>query len=473
MRRCKARDFYPLPSSREIQPGTGFLRAPAKINRTGIQVYSGRELGLDEWGDKPVRLWRPPEEVAKAVKTFEAVTLTDDHPPRGVDAVNWHLLAKGDVRDCAMEGEFTAATVIVRDQEQIEVVQGGKAELSCGYEFNLDMTSGTTPEGEPYDGIQRDIVGNHVAIVDRGRAGSRVRIGDQGARMKTHRIKIGDTKLTDKLVIPGFEVDLELDDVVARQVNDKFDLHAHGIGAAKDAYDAAMKKVDSLEAACDAYKQQIAAMGDDDDDEEPDMSEEEDAAFAGEETPEEEAEEKRATGDAAPRIFRTKDGKPTLKSRLRAALDREAKLIAAASPAAIEKAAEERAKVLDAARPLVGDEFEGKGKTVHQIRLAAIDAALKADVTKRVARVQVGDRKLEKLSEADARRAFETLVAVVADGERVAADDDGGDEGLSRAIAGTGGSSAGPARGGRNAWLARSAADSRRHNPTKVTAAKA
>jgi hypothetical protein len=44
-------------------------------------------------------------------------------------------------------------------------------ELSCGYTLDLDETPGTTPEGEHYDAIQRNIVYNHCAIVPKGRAG--------------------------------------------------------------------------------------------------------------------------------------------------------------------------------------------------------------------------------------------------------------------------------------------------------------
>ncbi len=40
------------------------------------------------------------------------------------------------------------------------------------------MTPGVTPNGEPYDGIMRDIIGNHVALVERGRAGSDVLVAD-------------------------------------------------------------------------------------------------------------------------------------------------------------------------------------------------------------------------------------------------------------------------------------------------------
>ena len=45
-------------------------------------------------------------------------------------------------------------------------------ELSCGYKLNLDETPGITPDGQHYDAIQRDIRYNHLAVVQRGRAGN-------------------------------------------------------------------------------------------------------------------------------------------------------------------------------------------------------------------------------------------------------------------------------------------------------------
>lgn len=462
MQRCKARDFYELPSSRETTP-QGFLRAPAKIARTGVQPYSSRELGLDG-GDKILKLFRPPEEVAKSARSFESVPMADEHPPGDITADNWKLLAVGDVRDVSMDGDFLAACVIVRDADAISIVRDGKAELSCGYSFNLDMTPGVTPAGEPYDAIQRDIEGNHVAIVDRGRAGSRVRIADRNRgdqdMPKTHRIAVADHKVTDKLTIPGLSFDVELEDAAAKSVQDKFDLHAHGIGAAKDAYDNLMTAHKALQGHAEAMQDRMDEMGAaaEPDGDESDVIEEDDAAFAGAETPEEEAAEKTKTGDR--RVGYSKDGRPGFKVRLKRALDEIKRLRATTAQDAIEKAAEERAKVLDAAKVFLAEEFDGKGKSVHEIRLAAIDAAGKDEALAPVVKAQLGSKKLEKLTSADAARAFDTIVAV---GGKKTVEDDGGDPDLSRALAGGDDTGGAPAQAyGRDAWLHRSASDSRK-----------
>jgi len=181
--RCSVFDFVQVPESqREVTP-EGFLRAPARIARVGVQVYSAGSLGLiGVPPEQPIRLYRAPEEVfaRTAMDSFEGSTLTLNHPAGGqfVDADSWRRLAIGDVVDVRRDGRFVAATVTVRDADAVKLVQSGAAQLSCGYDFDLDMTPGTTPEGEQYDGRQTAIAGNHVAVVAVGRAGPEVRIAD-------------------------------------------------------------------------------------------------------------------------------------------------------------------------------------------------------------------------------------------------------------------------------------------------------
>jgi hypothetical protein len=67
---------------------------------------------------------------------------------------------------------------MVSDEAAIKDIEAGKRELSAGYTCELDFTPGKTATGDAYDAVQKNIRLNHVAIVSRGRAGSKVRIGD-------------------------------------------------------------------------------------------------------------------------------------------------------------------------------------------------------------------------------------------------------------------------------------------------------
>lgn len=153
----------------------GSIRLPSYIARTGVQVY--------EYEDGTIsREYRPPEEVfaRDSLESWRALALTVGHPQEPVAPHNWSDLAVGHVGDVvAKDGQFVAADVVIKDQETIALVAGGElVELSCGYMVEVDFTPGVTPEGEPYDAIQRNIVGNHVALgpKDWGRAGNEVRL---------------------------------------------------------------------------------------------------------------------------------------------------------------------------------------------------------------------------------------------------------------------------------------------------------
>lgn len=160
----------------------GYLVADARIARTGIQTYLGREVGRADMAT--VAVYRPGDEVfsTETLKSAAHRPVTNDHPPELVTSANWKKYAVGQSGDeVSGEGIYIRVPLMVSDGEAIADVEGGKRELSAGYTCDLDWTSGTTPDGQAYDAIQRNIRMNHVAIVRRGRAGSEVRIGDGAA----------------------------------------------------------------------------------------------------------------------------------------------------------------------------------------------------------------------------------------------------------------------------------------------------
>lgn len=159
--------------------GDGYLIADAKAVRTGIQLYAGHEVGKPEMAI--VRVYRSEDEVrsADSLRSFSHAPVTVDHPAQAVTADNWKQLAVGEVSTAATwDGNRISLPLILKDASAIEVVNAGKRELSAGYTCDLDWTAGTTADGQAFDAQQKNIRANHVAIVDRGRAGSECRIGD-------------------------------------------------------------------------------------------------------------------------------------------------------------------------------------------------------------------------------------------------------------------------------------------------------
>ena len=173
------------------------------VARTGTQEYLPEELGLPGGGN-PVQVYRPEEEVfsPETVASFEGMPVTNDHPPEGVDVSNIRALQKGHAhnvrRGSGEEADLLLADLIITDPHLIDLILSGKREISCGYTYELCEENGTY--------IQRKIRGNHVAVVDAGRAGPRVSIKDHKAiisERSTHPMKKSLSKILARMAKDG------------------------------------------------------------------------------------------------------------------------------------------------------------------------------------------------------------------------------------------------------------------------------
>jgi len=191
----------------------GFLKVPARISRTGIQIYRAAEMGItDKEPNEPIKVFRPEEEVFSnsSLSSFANKPVTDNHPPELINAKNSKKFSVGHAGpEVIKDGDFAITTLYVTDADAIAKIESGKVELSNGYVADIDWTPGVTPDGETYDAIQRNIKGNHIAIVERGRAGPQCRVADN---LPTD----GDKVTMAKITIDG--VDFEVTDQAAQAV---------------------------------------------------------------------------------------------------------------------------------------------------------------------------------------------------------------------------------------------------------------
>lgn len=154
----------------------GSLIVAGALTRTGVFTYKHQDGSV-------TRELRHPDDVkdAKSVASFIQVPITDEHPTEGrVTPENVRKLQVGNVGDTVrVDGDLLVADLVIRDKDAIAKVRGddgpAKRELSCGYQAEVIEESGTY-NGEKYDHRQTNIVGNHIALVRAGRAGSEVRI---------------------------------------------------------------------------------------------------------------------------------------------------------------------------------------------------------------------------------------------------------------------------------------------------------
>ncbi|GAA4827370.1 DUF2213 domain-containing protein [Sphingosinicella ginsenosidimutans] len=177
-----------LTIDRSHRSRDGYLRVTAKAARTGVQDYLGREVdpeGKHFAADQVVKVYRPPEEVfaADSVASFIGRPITDDHPAVPVTAKNWRDLARGVIGGAVRDGEWLRFDLALMDADTVAKVDGGKRELSNGYSADLSIEDGTAPDGTAYQAVQRRIRGNHIALVDRARAGPEARIADGGNKI--------------------------------------------------------------------------------------------------------------------------------------------------------------------------------------------------------------------------------------------------------------------------------------------------
>ena len=146
------------------------------IARAGWYEYLEGEVIDSGSMDKIIQVYRSPDEVfsESAIASFEGKPFVDEHPQEEmVTPENSNKYTKGtarNVRRSSSENDMLIADIVVYDADVIKEIEEGKREISCGYECDYVESDGTY--------CQTNIRGNHVALVDVGRAGHRVRIKD-------------------------------------------------------------------------------------------------------------------------------------------------------------------------------------------------------------------------------------------------------------------------------------------------------
>ncbi|HEI0612146.1 TPA: DUF2213 domain-containing protein [Escherichia coli] len=212
-------------NSQRVYTDEGFLRVPGKAARIGIQEYLASELGLkDRAPNDIIRVYRPAEEVFndESLQSYLGSDVTNNHPSVLVDASTYRNTSVGVVTSTGrQDGDFVTVDMIIKDKDAIKAVESGKCELSAGYTAVYDDTPGTTPEGEPYDFRQTQIKINHVAIVDRARAGANARIFDEktGGNMPVN-ITLDSGRVIDAADASNAQVVADAFDRLQKRVND-------------------------------------------------------------------------------------------------------------------------------------------------------------------------------------------------------------------------------------------------------------
>lgn len=197
MKHHKTRDRGSPPESVFAPTGVGKTRAltpegfllcsEVPIARSGWLYYAEGEVPLEaDSYSRMIRVNREKAELKKpeTIASFLGKPVVDNHPDEDVTPDNWEKYSVGttlNVRYKDSEDEpdvgLLLADLLIMDADAIRAVQQGKREVSCGYDADYEQ------DGVGL-GLQTNIIGNHVALVDRGRCGPRCSIGDHAPKEK-------------------------------------------------------------------------------------------------------------------------------------------------------------------------------------------------------------------------------------------------------------------------------------------------
>lgn len=153
------------------------------ISKATVNPYYGKEIpGYEALGlqpDKVYRLLRDPVELERAAPTFARLPVLSEHVPVTVDAPRPDLVVGAIGSEVVFVAPYLDADLCVWDATAIAGIETDKVrELSCAYRYVPVMEPGEF-EGQPYDGRMTEIQGNHLALVEVGRAGSDVVVADR------------------------------------------------------------------------------------------------------------------------------------------------------------------------------------------------------------------------------------------------------------------------------------------------------
>lgn len=172
----------------------------ANITKANVCPYQGKEipdwekLGLDP--NKRYMLLRDPDELKKAVHTFNNLPIMSDHVPVTSREFPQNKVIGATGSNAQFDGLHMKNSLVFWPQSAIDDIESDKKkELSAGYRYRADMRPGVF-KGIPFDGVMRDIEGNHMALVREGRVGADVVVGDTNVFSQGNRAM--PKKLTQK-----------------------------------------------------------------------------------------------------------------------------------------------------------------------------------------------------------------------------------------------------------------------------------
>ncbi len=300
---------------------TGFLHVKdVPIARVGVFPYQKADGSIEMEAKLPDDLLAD-----TAIDSANNKAITDNHPTELVNRDNFSQYGKGITANNAhTDGNRIKVDMSITDPTLIQEIKDGKQELSIGFVTELVPQSGEY-QGVKYDSVQRNIQINHVAVVNRGRAGSSIRITGDSAIMTDK--EGGNTHMdTTKVMLDGANITVAVSDA------DTVTSSNNSLASLKTQLAAAQAQVKDLQAKIEKAGGDVADS-------------------------KKSADENKAKADSL----------EATNKELTAKLEKF-------KGDSIDAKVAERMELLTQAQPFVGDSYDFKGKTDRDIKVAAIQA---------------------------------------------------------------------------------------------------
>lgn len=161
----------------------GFMYlADNPVSKIGVYPYLGSEIpvsGLDP--EKVYGVYRPAEELGKdsAIESAKLQPFIDNHTVLGKNGMPAERKGiQGYLGEqVRFDGIYLRSNIKIPSSSAQSLIAAGKIELSPAYYCDWSPESGVF-DGQPYQFTQRNILFNHLALVDEGRTGPDVAIQD-------------------------------------------------------------------------------------------------------------------------------------------------------------------------------------------------------------------------------------------------------------------------------------------------------
>lgn len=203
------------------------------ITKIGVFQYLGKTISPELEPDRVYNVLRPKEELTKpeTLKSLENIPFVDDHTMIGegfmpAEQKGVHGVTGKNVK---VNGDLITNDLIAYSDKIKDLIEKNKRDLSMGYRCKYELAKGEY-NGQPYDAIQKDIIFNHIALVDEGRMGQECRITDNAIVYDSLDIK--ELQMTDKSKIT---LDEDLKEEIKEEI--KEELKADILGGGEETTD--------------------------------------------------------------------------------------------------------------------------------------------------------------------------------------------------------------------------------------------